>query len=79
MSDRIQSGDASLVNELALVSVGGKQRNFYSFASKYCNHHNAEAFPIYDSYVDKMLMHFHRIDRYADFHREELRQYELLR
>jgi hypothetical protein len=74
---RILAGDADLVNELALVSVGGSQRkrNFYSFASKYCNHHNAEAFPIYDSYVDKMLMHFHRIDRFAKFHKKELKQY----
>src|SRR5258707_15659667 len=48
VSDRIESGDASLVNELALVSIGGKQRNFYSFASKYCNRHNDDASPIYD-------------------------------
>jgi hypothetical protein len=75
VKDRIVAGDANVVNELALVSVGGKQRNFYSFASKYCNHHNAEAFPIYDSYVEKMLRHFQRIDRFAKFQRKELKLY----
>src|SRR5438552_241306 len=55
VTERLLNGDPHLVNELALVTVGGTQRNFYSFASKYCNHHNAEAFPIYDSYVEKML------------------------
>jgi hypothetical protein len=72
---RLLNGDPHLVNELALVTVGGTQRNFYSFASKYCNHHNAEDFPIYDSYVEKMLMHFDGIDRFINFQREELKQY----
>src|SRR4051794_36188742 len=44
---RINNGDCALVNELANVAMRGKRRNFYSFASKYCNHHNPEAFPIY--------------------------------
>lgn len=74
-TDRIRAGDVTLVNQLALVSISGKQRNFYSFASKYCNHHNAEAFPIYDSYVERMLLHFQRLDRFANFQREELKQY----
>lgn len=75
VTDRIAAGDHSLVNELALVSIGGKTRNFYSFASKYCNHHNADAFPIFDSYVYKMLMHFCRADKFATFKKDELKQY----
>jgi hypothetical protein len=74
-SARILEGDPTLVNELALVSIGGKQRNFYSFASKYCNHHNPEPFPIYDRYVDKMLNHFRRVDRFAKFRSQDLKQY----
>jgi hypothetical protein len=73
---RFQKGDLSLVNDLAQVTVGGKTRNFYSFATKYCSHHNAKDFPIYDSYVDKMLWHFARRDEFAKFRRKELRQYE---
>ena len=74
-SERILEGDATLVNELALVRIGGKQRNFYSFASKYCNHHNPEAFPIYDRYVDKMLNHFRRKDKFVQFRSDELKRY----
>lgn len=32
-----------------------KGREYYSFASKYCNWHNPQAYPIYDSYVDTVL------------------------
>ncbi len=71
---RMKDGDASLVNELALVTIGGKTRNFYSFASKYCNHHNADAFPIYDSYVHKMLIYFNESERFTTYS-DELKQY----
>ncbi len=76
VTDRLRVGDLTLVNDLARVTIGAKTINFYSFASKYCSHHNAEAFPIYDSYVDKMLRHFSREDGFAKFKVEELRQYE---
>jgi hypothetical protein len=35
-----------------------REINFYSFATKYCSHHKPEMYPIYDSYVDKMLGYF---------------------
>jgi hypothetical protein len=75
-SARILEGDISLVNELARVQIGGKDKNFYSFASKYCYHHNPEEFPIYDSYVDKMLRHFSRTDGFAELGWNELKIYE---
>ncbi len=56
--NRIAEGDTSLVNEMAGVSIAGKDWEFYSFASKYCNQHNPDKFPIYDGYVDEMLWHF---------------------
>ena len=61
---RLADGDISIVNEIAPVEIKGKVRNFYSFASKYCSHHNPEIYPIYDSYVEKMLMHFKKRDKY---------------
>lgn len=73
---RITAGDPLLVNQIAFVTVGGKGRNFYSFASKYCNHHKPEAFPIYDSYVEKMLLHFQRTDKFAEFGKAALKQYD---
>ena len=76
VDSRLSSGDRSLVNMLAKVSFGQKTKNFYSFASKYCSHHRPEHFPIYDSYVDKMLMHFGRVSGFASFRKADLKQYE---
>ena len=35
-----------------------------------------EVFPIFDSYVEKMLLHFRGKDGFASFKNSELRQYE---
>lgn len=76
VDQRVAAGDHSVVNQIAAVSIGGKARNCYSFASKYCNHHNPEPFPIYDSYVEKMLLHFQKAERFDTFGKGELKQYE---
>lgn len=55
---RLQDGDYSLVDDIAKVEIGGKVRNFYSFASKYCHYHSPKIFAIYDSYVAKVLCVF---------------------
>lgn len=55
---RLKDGDYFLVDEIAKVEIGGKERNFYSFASKYCHYHNPKKFAIYDSYVAKVLCIF---------------------
>lgn len=69
----LEKGDIDLVNKIALV----KTRNFYSFASKYCSHHKPEIFPIYDSYVKKMLMHFKKEDDFFDFKKTDLKEYSI--
>ena len=75
IDSRLKSGDQTLVNEIALVNTGTKKRNFYSFASKYCSHHYPEAFPIYDSYVDKMLRHYRKADKFNKFNNKDLKSY----
>ena len=37
---RLSKKDLSLVDELQNVNIQGKNHKFYSFASKYCSHHN---------------------------------------
>lgn len=73
---RLDTGDLSLVNELAEVTFpnGGKKR-FYSFATKYCSRHRPLDYPIYDSYVDTLLRHFRDLDGFARFRTDELRDY----
>jgi hypothetical protein len=72
---RLKAHDLSLVNELARVSLRGKPKNFYSFASKYCSHHVPDAFPIYDSFVEKMLLHYYSVDRFEMFTKSDLKDY----
>jgi hypothetical protein len=75
IDSKLKSGDQTLVNDIALVNISNKKRNFYSFASKYCSHHNPEAFPIYDSYVDKMLRHYRKVDKFNKFNNKDLKSY----
>ncbi len=72
IDSRLKSGDLILVNDIARVP---KVRKFYSFASKYCSHHNPDKFPIYDSYVDKMLRHYRKVDKFNKFKNEDLKSY----
>ena len=69
-------GDIGLVNKIARVKIGEKTINFYSFASKYCSHHEPETYPIYDRYVDEMLWYFKKKDKFSEFKRYELKEYK---
>ena len=71
----LERDDIELVNIIAPVTINGKTRRFYSFASKYCSHHKPETYPIYDSYVEKMLMHFKKIDKLEKFKKDDLKSY----
>ena len=75
IDNRLQAGDVTLVNDVMHVTIDGKQKNFYSFATKYCSHHNQYDYPIYDSYVEKVLIYFRDKDGFSDFSTQELRGY----
>lgn len=76
IDERLWAGDLALVKEIQKVTVKGTERNLYSFASKYCSHHNPLAFPIYDSYVDEMVYRFMKQDHFAHFQRSDLKDYQ---
>ena len=76
IDEDLKKGNIGLVSKIALVTIGNKTRNFYSFASKYCSHHKPETYPIYDSYVEKMLMYFKKKDNFYKFKKKELKKYE---
>lgn len=75
VDERLKIGDESLISDIANITINGKQRNLYSFATKYCSHHQPILFPIYDSYVEKILMYFNKQDKFYDFKREDLKDY----
>lgn len=73
---RLKKGDLTLVNDIANIQVNDQKRIvFYSFATKYCSHHRPLIYPIYDSFVEKVLMYFKRKDRFYDFSRSDLKTY----
>lgn len=73
---RLKEGDKSLVEDLSCVQMNDKVYCFYSFATKYCSHHNQDVYPIYDNYVDKVLRYFRRRDKLINFRNEDLKNYE---
>lgn len=72
---RLKAGDVTLVGDIQCVTIGDTEKNFYSFASKYCSHHNPLDYPIYDSYVDEVLRYFRRRDTFSDFQDGDLKDY----
>lgn len=75
IDERLKNGDEDLVSKIGHTEIAGKKKYFYSFATKYCSHHNPEAFPIYDSYVEKVLMHFKKKDKFAVYKQDDLKDY----
>lgn len=79
IDDRLNIGDLDLVNKIAVVEIptdkGKVKKNFYSFATKYCSHHNKNDYPIFDSYVDKVLRHFRNRNNDFKFKNDELKNY----
>ena len=76
IDERLEKKDDTLVNDIAKVKMdNGNIINFYSFATKYCSHHNPYEYPIYDSYVDKILRHFRDKDSFYDFKTAKLKEF----
>ncbi len=72
----LKNGDESIVSKIQKVHVKRKLKNFYSFASKYCSHHNSKDFSIYDSYVDRILRYFRKEHRFYQFENDDLKEYK---
>lgn len=76
IDQRLKMRDETLVNDIANVEINGVQKYFYSFATKYCSHHLPEDYPIYDSYVEKVLMYFKKIEKFDKFVKNDLKDYK---
>lgn len=75
IDERLNAKDLTLVNDLANIVINGKSFCFYSFASKYCSHHRPDVYPIYDSYVHKLLKYFRDRDSFFKFKETDLKDY----
>ena len=76
IDDRLVRGDRSLVDDIAYVKVNGKDHFLYSFATKYCSHHQPKLYAIYDNYVEKVLLTMKERERFAEFNRDDLKDYK---
>ncbi len=81
IDSELQSGTPHIVAKIAtghgiISSASKKEIIFYSFATKYCSWHNQSAFPIYDRFVGSLLEAYRDADRFANFSKEDLKNYE---
>lgn len=73
----LELGSIDIVNKVANVEFpSGKILNLYSFSSKYCSHHFPDKFPIYDSFVEKMLMYYQSQNHFYKFQKKDLKNYK---
>lgn len=78
IDERLAAGDVTLVNEITSVTMeSGVEKHFYSFATKYCSHHQPEKYAIFDSYVEKVLKYFRNVDGFSEFSDFELKDYAI--
>ncbi|MEE4196566.1 MAG: hypothetical protein V2I54_02890 [Bacteroidales bacterium] len=76
IDDRLEKNDMSLVDDIARVNVNGiREIYFYSFATKYCSHHKPLYYPIYDNYVEKLLMYFKKQNKSFKYTKKDLKTY----
>ena len=62
IDNALKKGEYSLIDRIARghgVSSKGKEKHFYSFASKYCSFHNPEKFAIYDMLIQDLLVKYY--------------------
>lgn len=71
----MKAGDVTLVRDVQYVNIANKQISFYSFATKYCSHHNPLDYPIFDSYVAQILKYFRNKDAFSEFKDDDLKDY----
>ncbi len=78
VDERLRQGDITLVTDISKGhgiknTSNGKEICFYSFATKYCSHHQPDIFPIFDNYVGDLLVYYSNLDGFANFTRGQLR------
>ncbi|MBR8713329.1 hypothetical protein [Porphyromonas levii] len=80
--ERLIAGDYTLIDDFQTITfvdkTKGEVRSItnYSFATKYCSHHQPTKFPIFDSYVEKVLVALRGIyPKVFNFKTRDLRTY----
>jgi hypothetical protein len=73
-------GSSDLVYNVARIEIPNDKVHYnYSFATKYCNWHRPDFYPIYDSCVDEYLWHLMNQGLIDRFERQSLKVYPSLK
>ena len=75
IDDQLAMGATEIVDRIANLTISGKIRNNFSFATKYCAWHKPLQYPMYDSFVSDMLLAYRDKYKFMRFKNKELRQY----
>ena len=75
IDDDLAAASTLLVDRIAKLTIRGRTRRHYSFATKYCSWHRPDDYPIYDSLVERLLWAYFREHRFAEFSRPDLQDY----
>ena len=75
----LAAGMPGIVDRIAKLTIRGKTRRHYSFATKYCSWHRPDEYPIYDSLVERLLWAYRKEHTFADFRRSDLQDYQTYR
>lgn len=75
VDDALTAGDIDVVDKISYLTIGGRTRHNYSFATKYCAWHQPEHYPIFDNFVRLMFIAYKDKDKFATFEGEGLRRY----
>lgn len=80
VDNQIRNGNLSIINDFAKIKLGNtKVVRYYSFATKYCSFHNPTSYPVYDSFVGKVLLYFRDANigsSFYNFKNSDFRDYE---
>jgi hypothetical protein len=68
-------GSPDLVYNIAKIKIRNNVHFNYSFATKYCNWHRPDLYPIYDSHVDEYLWYLANQGLIDSFDRQQLKIY----
>jgi len=65
IDQKLKNPSTKIVQEIANLEFPDKtgkeiKKNMYSFATKYCNWHENDLYPIYDSFVERLLKEYRK-------------------
>lgn len=63
----VNKGEPNLINNMKKVALNNDEEiNYLSFSSKYCHIYNPKEYPIYDSYVERVLRTYQKQFHFFD-------------